>query len=80
MFKDQYLIIVVRYKSLGLSSVDSDSNINIHSLPLNKLFVIYEDKKTIAFVFDSIVNACRTLTPMKCKNLSDFDLTKNKNI
>jgi len=73
LFKDKYLIIVIRLKS-RLSSVD------VHSLPLNKWFVFHEDKKTIAFVFDSIVDACRTLTPVRCKNLSDTDLTKNKNI
>jgi hypothetical protein len=73
LFKDKYLIIVIRLKS-RLSSV------NVHSLPLNKWFVFHEDKKTIAFVFDSIVDACRTLTPMRCKNLSDIDLTKNKNV
>jgi hypothetical protein len=73
LFKDKYLIIVIRLKS-RLFSVD------VHSLPLNKWFVFHEDKKTIAFVFDSIVDACRTLTPVRCKNLSDTDLTKNKNI
>jgi hypothetical protein len=73
LFKDKYLIIVIRLKS-RLSSVD------VHSLPLNKWFVFHEDKKTTAFVFDNIVDVCRTLTPMRCKNLSDTDLTKNKNI
>ena len=73
LFKDKYLIIVIRLKS-RLSSV------NVHCLPLNKWFVFHEDKKTIAFVFDNIVDVCRTLTPMRCKNLSDNSLTKNKNI
>lgn len=36
------------------------------------------DKQTIAYVFDYIVKGCRTLTPMRCVNLSDSDL-KNKN-
>lgn len=34
----------------------------------------------VAYVFDDIVKACRILTPMRCKNLSDSDLKKKKNI
>lgn len=71
LFKNKFVIIVVRSKSRGL---------NVHSLALNKSFVYHEDKKTLAFVFDSIVDACRALTPIRCKNLSSTDLTENKNI
>lgn len=73
MFKGQYLIIVIRLKS-------RNSNINVHYLPFNKLFVYHEDNKTLAFVFYSLVEACRALMPKRCKNLSYTYLTKQKNI
>ena len=66
-----------------ITRFSGDSYINIHSFPFTKLFVFNEDKKTIAFVFDSIVNACRTLTLIKFPldgKIYDSDLTKNKNI
>jgi hypothetical protein len=76
LFLDKYLIIVVRSKSKS----SSHSNININNLPLNKLCVFHEDQKTLAYEFNNIVECCRTLYPIKSKNLSDEDLTKNKNI
>ena len=66
-----------------ITRFSDDSYINKHSFPFTKLFVFNEDKKTIAFVFDSIVNACRTLTLIKFPldgKIYDSDLTKNKNI
>lgn len=42
------------------------------------MFILQTNK--VAYVFDDIVKACRILTPMRCKNLSDSDLKKKKNI
>jgi NUMOD1 domain len=82
LYKDQYLINVVlsEPKTLSSSSVPSTIDVNIYTLELNKLFVYSADKQTLVYVFDSMAKACRTLRPSRCKNLSDLDLEKRKNI
>lgn len=82
LFKNQYLINIVTDKSEGLSNTSSAKGItiNIQDLPKNKLVVYNEDKRTLAYVFDNMVEACRTLTPKRCEKFSDSDLEKNKNI
>jgi len=56
------------------------SNISIHELAKDKLFVFQPDKKTLAYVFDNCAQAARYLTPARCAHLSDSDLKKNKNL
>ena len=82
LFKNQYLISVIGDKpeELSNSSYDRGITINIRDLPSNKLFVYNEDKQTLAYVLDNMVEACRTLTPKRCEKFSDSDLEKNKNI
>lgn len=44
------------------------------------MFAYYSDKKTIAYVFDSIGDGCPTLTPTRCNKFTDSQLRKNKNV
>lgn len=53
--------------------------INIDNLPLNKFFVYHADM-TLAYVFSSLVEIGRTLTPERCKKFTDCELSKNKNM
>lgn len=83
LYKDQYLVTVELSKSSKFSDSTgsgASTHINLNTLRLNKLFAYYPDKKTIAYVFDSIVDACRTLTPSRCNKFSDSQLKKNKNV
>lgn len=57
----------------------SRGSININTLELNKLYAYYPDKTTLAYVFNNIVEACRTLTPNRSKKFTDSELKKNKN-
>lgn len=82
LYIDRYLVSVVLSEPeiLSSSSVSCAIGVNIHTLELNKLFVYYVDKQTLAYVFYSMGKACRMLTPGRCKHLSDSDLEKKKNI
>lgn len=46
----------------------------------NKLYVYQSDKKTLAYVFDSIEQGARFLTPQRCSHLSDSEINQKKNI
>jgi len=61
------------------SILRSRDSININTLELNKLYAYYPDKTTLAYVFNNIVEACRTLTPNRSKKFTDSELKKNKN-
>jgi len=76
LYKNRYIVSVLRSNSIEgkVSRV-----VDITKLEPNKLFV-YNADKTLAFVFDNYGQACRVLTPERCKNLSDLDLAKNKNL
>ena len=83
LYKDQYLVTVEFSKSQKfLDSIRSgaSTHININTLTLNKLFAYYPDKKTIAYVFDNIVETCRTLAPIRSSKFTDSELGKKKNV
>lgn len=53
---------------------------NLNKLDNNKLYCISSDLTSIVYIFDSYVEAARTLTPLKCANFSDIELKVYKNI
>lgn len=73
LYKDQYLVTVELFKSQKLSDYTrsgASTHIDLNTLTLNKLYAYYPDKKTIAYIFDSIVDVCRTLTPSRCNKFT----------
>jgi hypothetical protein len=57
-----------------------DPGINLNELDTNKLYVYQSDNKTLAYVFDSIEQGARFLTPQRCSHLSDSEISQKKNI
>lgn len=56
------------------------ATLDINELEINKLYVYQPDKKTIAYIFDSVELAARELTPERCCHLSDSEIRERKNI
>jgi hypothetical protein len=82
LFNVDFAIASLSIPAMKLTQANSKvfSNISIHELEKDKLFVFQPDKKTLAYVFDNCAQAARCLTPKRCAHLSDSDLQKNKNL
>lgn len=68
------LAILIRKKDL------KNFRFNLHELETMKLYAYQPDKKTLAYVFDSVEEGARFLTPQKCSHLSDYEIAQKKNI
>ena len=54
--------------------------ISLKDLTKDKLYVYLPDNKRVAYVFDTIEQAARELTPKRCSHLSDIEISQKKNI
>nr|YP_009262016.1 LAGLIDADG endonuclease [Chrysoporthe austroafricana]AMX22091.1 LAGLIDADG endonuclease [Chrysoporthe austroafricana] len=79
LYKGQYLITLEEVENSPSNSCIGGRGLNVQDLPLKKFFV-YNTDMTLAYVFDSLVELGRTLTPHRCKIFSDSELSKNKNM
>ena len=79
LYKKQYLITAKELYSSDSDSCAGARDINLQNLLLNKFYVYHADM-TLAYVFSSLVEIGRTLTPQRCKKFTDCELGKNKNM
>lgn len=64
--------------SSSLSNKRTFPDISIHKQVKDKIYVYASDKKPLAFVFDSVEQAARELTPERCSHLSDLEISQKK--
>lgn len=70
---------VKRYYSKK-SLIEKFPLIDISKLEKDKLFIYHSDKQSLAYVFNSVAEVAKYLTPKRVAHLSDLDLNQNQNL